>query len=135
MATEPLAPCPFDGGQGEVRSQLRGGCRDGEPDAWAHHVACLSCAAVGPWVKSTRRDDCAGAVAAWNHRVALQADPARHTVVVYRDLAPDPNDRFHLETGLSLAAVRARLRAFTELGEDRKQLYAVPGDPITELDT
>jgi hypothetical protein len=60
-----LAPCPFCGGEGWVSRTLRGGCLDGEPDAWAYSVHCRCCAAAGPWCKSSEH----GAVVDWNRRV------------------------------------------------------------------
>jgi hypothetical protein len=59
-----LLQCPFCAGQGYCTRVLRGGCEDGEPDAWAYTVVCRCCAAEGPWCKSNEW----GAVSNWNRR-------------------------------------------------------------------
>lgn len=61
-----MKPCPFCGGTAprhlSVRKTLREGCEDGEVDAYAYNVFCGSCAAEGPWNKTSE----AAAVKAWN---------------------------------------------------------------------
>lgn len=60
-----MKACPFCGGEPLPNKTLRDGCKDGEPDAYAHYVVCRSCAATGGWAKSE-----AGAVRCWNMRTA-----------------------------------------------------------------
>ncbi len=59
--------CPFCGGEGIPSKDLRDGCLDGEPDAYAHYVRCRSCAAQGGWTKTP-----GNAVRLWNTRQAVQ---------------------------------------------------------------
>ena len=66
-----LAPCPFDGGPGLYARTERGdGYADfpNDPDRWAYHVQCATCAATGPWNKSNRER----AARDWNGRAALE---------------------------------------------------------------
>ena len=58
-----MKPCPFCGGQGIASKVLRGGCKDGEPDAWAYFIRCRSCAAEGGWMKTE-----SGGLRMWNMR-------------------------------------------------------------------
>lgn len=62
-----LLPCPFCGGEGLPDKVLRGGCEDGEPDAWAYFVRCRSCASHGPWFKTVGL-----ALRMWNDRRFLE---------------------------------------------------------------
>jgi Lar family restriction alleviation protein len=61
--SERLLPCPFCGGMPMRDKQLRDGCADGEPDAWAYLVRCRACACEGPWFKTRGNAD-----DAWNRR-------------------------------------------------------------------
>lgn len=63
-----LFPCPFDGGEAIPDRELRYGCQDGDPDAWAYYIRCRTCAAEGPWKKTP-----SGADRAWNMRVGNPA--------------------------------------------------------------
>jgi hypothetical protein len=58
-----LEPCPFCGGKPRPAKILRGGCKDGEPDAWAHYVVCIHCACQGPWMKTE-----GNSIKMWNMR-------------------------------------------------------------------
>lgn len=60
---EKQKPCPFCGGDSHLEKELRSGCEDGEPDAWAYWVQCNSCAGSGPWAKNPF-----GAFRQWNMR-------------------------------------------------------------------
>lgn len=66
-----LLPCPFCGGVGHHERELRNGCEDGEPDAWAYTIRCYSCAATGGWTKSNEF----GAARRWNMRVPPTKEP------------------------------------------------------------
>lgn len=70
MTSETLRPCPFCGGAARRARTLRDGCRDGEPDAWAYYVVCVSCAAQGGWAKNE-----AGADRLWRSRATPQDGP------------------------------------------------------------
>ena len=62
-----VLPCPFCGGKGYMVKTLRAGYElwMDDPDAYAYHVCCRSCAAEGPWAKSNEKS----AFRQWNHRV------------------------------------------------------------------
>lgn len=66
-----IGHCPFCGGRGMVKSELRGGYQDcpDDPDATAYYVQCISCATNGPWHKSE-----SSAIRYWNMRVLMLAD-------------------------------------------------------------
>lgn len=60
-----LLLCPFCGGAGVPAKVLRDGYEGfpEDPDAYAHFIHCVSCAAQGGWRKNP-----AGAVTEWNRR-------------------------------------------------------------------
>jgi Lar family restriction alleviation protein len=62
-----MKPCPFCGGVGDMVKTIRAGYDLwlSDPDAYAYHVRCRSCAAEGPWAKVK-----AGAIRLWNTREA-----------------------------------------------------------------
>lgn len=60
-----LLPCPFCQGQPRRDRTLRDGCEDGEPDAWAYFVRCISCAAQGGWAKTPGNADRHWNLRAW----------------------------------------------------------------------
>ncbi len=70
-----LLPCPFCGGKGTPDKLLRDGyddCKD-DPDAYAHFIRCVSCAATGGWGKSA-----SSGAGKWNMRTpsSLLAQPS-----------------------------------------------------------
>lgn len=61
---EPIAACPFCGGDAEIWRQRRfPNCPDDWAGAWAYYGLCRSCAAQGPWEKSE-----SSARKGWNRR-------------------------------------------------------------------
>lgn len=65
--SEQLLPCPFCGSDRVTPDKvLRDGYRifADDPDAYAHFVRCLTCAAQGGWKKSE-----SGAAMMWNMRL------------------------------------------------------------------
>ena len=98
-------PCPFDGGTAYVTKEERDGYADypDDPDRFAYAVRCVTCAAQGPWVKSSGM----GAITQWNRRagVSLTGSGLREAAQEWADLC---NDHDLNERG---QAVMARLRA------------------------
>lgn len=70
-----LLPCPFCRGEGTMDLMLRNGYEQyqDDPDAWAHFVRCLSCAATGGWAKSV-----SGGIRNWNMRALPLPCPERN---------------------------------------------------------
>lgn len=60
---EPLKNCPFCGGKPKPDKELITGRKDGDIDAWAYYVRCISCACQGPWFKTE-----GNAIRFWNMR-------------------------------------------------------------------
>ncbi len=53
IAIEELKPCPFCGGKCEMESEHHGSASGINPsDTRAHYGRCVSCGALGPWMKS-----------------------------------------------------------------------------------
>lgn len=61
--SQPLKPCPFDGGTRLViaRTPRYDNVEPNDPDGYAYVVHCTTCAADGPWKKSQ-----SGAEEFWN---------------------------------------------------------------------
>ena len=127
-----LAPCPFCDGQPTIEKTLRNGYADGEPDAWAWSMVCLSCAASGPWGKSEAR-----AVHAWNRRYHVGSTSRMIETLVGMVLAGDPWKRAvaqwtwewgrgpDLSNVAALVALREAVRQFAaDYGQDLRKLYA-----------
>jgi hypothetical protein len=73
--SDPIKLCPFCGGNFVLDKTLREGYENmkGDPEAYAHFLRCVSCAATGGWAKTA-----SGAIRWWNmrHKVVMAStDP------------------------------------------------------------
>lgn len=114
MPDPDLLPCPFCGGEAfsvHIRDGRRVACRN--PDCWVGGPQCFH---GSPDMPSAE----ARAIAAWNRRAPIAAQPVEGLVERHRDQIIAPGD-MHDQTAAALTATQARVEAAERERDDLKR--------------